>query len=137
MPLFRPIWEALSRNDDDFRVALVALEDALRHEGIPQICRDLGDGRAEESLRRLGLAPRPALQAVSPAEVTGISAQALAMLDCQTRKLTDELQIRIDAALFQPEPPAALRPSLFEKVLRGIRGLRDSATRAAGDSTRR
>lgn len=124
MPLLRPIWETLSQKDDDFRVALTALDDALGNDESPQLRRDFREQRVEEALARLDLTPKSPLQAISPMDVSGILRTAAAMLNGETRNLVDKIQTSIDAVVFPHEVPPLNRGNLFDKILRAVRGFR-------------
>lgn len=61
MPLCRPLWRLLAREDDDYRVALLALEDSRRRDDAPSVSRDYLEEDARLAAARLGLAEKPAL----------------------------------------------------------------------------
>lgn len=115
-PLLRSLWEALGREDDDFRIALAALEDGLRNDAIPQLSRDFREQPIEEALAALKLAPKRPLAAVAPAQVAAMLRAATAMPQGEIRSLVDEIQAKIDAAVF---PSLAARGAA---LLAGIAG---------------
>jgi hypothetical protein len=115
-PLLRSLWEALGREDDDFRVALAALEDGLQHDASPQLSRDFREQPIEEALAAMKLVPKRPLAAVAPAQVAAMLRAATAMSQGDMRSLVDEIQAKIDAAVF---PSLAARGAA---LLAGIAG---------------
>lgn len=107
IPLFRPIWETLSRKDDDFRVALAALDHARRCGEHPEISRDFRDGESQAVIDSLGLQPKPPLAPLCLADVVELQ-RIDSTLDDATQRLADQIQRDIDIALFPP-PAAASR----------------------------
>lgn len=99
-PLLRPLWEALAREDGDFRVALAALQDGLQHDASPQLSRGFRRERAQEALARLNLAPKRPLAAVSAEQVRAMLHAATVQRDGKMRSLVEEIQTKIDAAVF-------------------------------------
>ena len=81
-------------------MALRALEDGLARAGEPQLGRDYGRHRVEEALAALALAPKPPLDALAPAQVTALLQASNVLRSGTTRPLSDEVQARIDAAVF-------------------------------------
>lgn len=61
LPLLRPLWQMLAREDDDYRVALLALEASGRHEGPVTASRGDSEAGASAAAARLGLAEKPPL----------------------------------------------------------------------------
>jgi len=62
MPLVRPLWQMLSRIDDDYRIALLALDDARQQQAKPpSVSRDYRKNEARNAPSRLGLLEKPAL----------------------------------------------------------------------------
>ncbi|MBI1942441.1 MAG: hypothetical protein HYS35_02145 [Betaproteobacteria bacterium] len=99
-PLLRPLWEALGREDDDFRVALMALEDGLQHGPGPEVSRSFRRERVQGALAVLSLAPKKPLAAVTPAQVSAMLRTAAAKPGGGMRSLVEEIQTKIDAAVF-------------------------------------
>ncbi len=108
VPLLRPLWRALGPGDADFRVALRALEDALRHDANPQASRSFGRERVQEALADLNVAPKEPLGAVSSAQVTRMLERSAAGAQGETRILVEQIQAKIDAVVF---PSLAARGS--------------------------
>lgn len=121
VPLLRPLWGTLSREDDDFRVALRALDDALERDEIPQISRDFGAEWIEGVLGSMSLAPKAPLPAVSPAEVGVMLHAATTRPDRAMQAMVDEIQARIDAVIFPAEPAAPGGAGLLSRFMRSLR----------------
>jgi len=121
VPLLRPLWETLAREDEDFRVALRALDDALERAEIPQISRDFGAEWIEGTLDSMSLAPKPPLTAVSPAEVGAMLHAATAQADRAMQATVAEIQARIDAVIFPADAPAPYGAGLLSRIMRGLR----------------
>lgn len=61
LPLYRPLWQMLSREDDDYRVALLALETSLQETAPPNVSRDDRIVEANLAAQMLGLQEKPEL----------------------------------------------------------------------------
>lgn len=121
MPLVRPLWTAQSRADDDFRVALRALDDALQGTATPRLSRDFPDEPVEQALAAMQLSPKAPLSAIAPADVAGMLRAATAEPDPGARALLDRIQARIDAAVFPADTLATRGAALLARMLRGLR----------------
>jgi hypothetical protein len=99
MSRIRPIWEALRRNDSDFAMALLALEDAARHGVTPDISRSYMDSESRIAAQQLGLHPKARLEHVSDSELLEMT-QYCNVLEGEARRLADGLQFDVDAAMF-------------------------------------
>lgn len=121
MPLVRPLWAALGRADDDFRVALRALDDALARDEIPQISRDFGAEWIEGVLGSMSLAPKAPLSTVSPAQVGAMLHAATAQPDRAMQTMADEIQARIDAVIFPADTAAPRGAGLLSRIMRSLR----------------
>lgn len=60
LPLFRPLWQMLARMDADYRVALLAVDDALTEGDTPSVSRDFRASAASTAADRLGLSDKTA-----------------------------------------------------------------------------
>lgn len=107
MPRIRPIWEALSRDDSDFAVALRALEDVARHGVTPDISRSYMDSESRTAAQQLGLNPKASLEQIGDSELIEMT-QFCNVLYGEAKRLADELQSDVDAAMF---PVADSTPS--------------------------
>jgi hypothetical protein len=63
---FEPVWRDLARSDDDFGIALAALEDAGREGEIAVVGRDHTAALASAAIGRLGLEEKPPLGTAAP-----------------------------------------------------------------------
>jgi glycosyltransferase involved in cell wall biosynthesis len=98
-PLLRRYWLALSRDDDDFRVGVQALDHAVGG-GPAQISRDFGAEQARQALAALQLVPKAPLKPPSMAHVCTMLHAATAVPEGETQALRDHIQAKIDAVIF-------------------------------------
>lgn len=61
LPLYRPLWQMLAVLDDDYRVALLALDDDASRTGQPAASRSEYEAEAAGAAARLQLAEKPPL----------------------------------------------------------------------------
>jgi len=120
VPLLRPLWESLGRVDDDFRVALRALEDAQVRGPIPQISRDFGALWIDGVLESMRLAPKAPLSDFSPADVGAMLQTATAQPDRAMQTMVDDIQARIDAVIFPANLPAPGGAGFLSKFMRSL-----------------
>lgn len=99
-PLLHSLWAALGREDDDFRVALAALEDGLEHDASLQLSRDFRREQMENALAAMNLAAKKPLGPLSLARVAEMLRAAAAMPQGEARNLADKIQARINAVVF-------------------------------------
>lgn len=105
IPQFQPIWEMLGKTDEDFRIALVALDGTRRQAQMPEICRDYRDAESLAALAGLGLLPKAPLDRIVAADVRRI-ARFHEDLDPVSRHRVEVFQAQIDEAIF-PTPKSA------------------------------
>lgn len=108
MHLFRPLWEDLSRTDDDYRIALLALDDALRHEEMPQVSRDFREREARDALDKLGIPEKLPFPTVDADCVCNTAGSATSALGEEALRLARGIQSMIDAAMAQLSAQTAL-----------------------------
>ncbi len=95
---FEPIWRELARTDDDFGIALAALDDAAREREIAIVGRDHTAALASAAIERLGLEEKLPLDTAAPQITERILATELATAgDTQARR--EKLQAVMDADL--------------------------------------
>lgn len=99
MHLFKPIWEELARNDDDYRMALAALADSLRHDDIPPISRSFRGQEVQAVIAKLNIQEKPRLYGVDSKYVQNALESYVSPLSQETRTKAGEIQAWIDAAL--------------------------------------
>lgn len=127
MHLFKPVWEELGRTDDDYRVALAALEDALRHEDMPPVSRSFREREAQEAIAKLNIQEKPPLHTMDSKYVRNVIESCASTLSQESRTMVREIQALIDAALSpapvgQSDGPAPAFP-LVGKLRRWYRRL--------------
>lgn len=99
MHLFKPVWEELSRTDDDYRVALAALEDALRHEDTPPVSRSFREQEAKEAIAKLNIQEKPLLPSIDSEYIQNLLESCGPILSPKAQTMTREIQEFIDTAL--------------------------------------
>lgn len=99
IPLFRPIWESASHRDDDFRVALAALDSSSKNRAPPDISRDFMDSESQATIDNLDLRPKPSLAPLDISTVVELAGNHSALHD-EVQPLADQIQRGIDAVLF-------------------------------------
>lgn len=109
LPLYRPLWQMLARTDDDYRVALAALDEAQEEAGTPSVSRDFRAEAAEAAAARLGLREKPALDAV-PDTATLRAWTAQAGFPGEARALSGQIASALRRGLFPAAPPAKVSP---------------------------
>lgn len=109
LPLYRPLWQMLARSDDDYRVALAALDEAQEEAGTPSVSRDFRAEAAEAAAARLGLREKPALDAV-PDTATLRAWTAQAGFPGEARALSGQIASSLRRGLFPEAPPAKVSP---------------------------
>lgn len=109
LPLYRPLWQMLARTDDDYRVALAALDEAQEEAGTPSVSRDFRAEAAEAAAARLGLREKPALDAV-PDTATLRAWTAQAGFPGEARALSGQIASALRRGLFPEAPPAKVSP---------------------------
>ncbi len=104
MHLIEPIWQHLSQNDMDFRIALSALCDARSDTDHPQISRDFRRASAEKALASLALSEKPPLEVEGDTILPRLAAEplddshpALAQTLAQLQALIDNHVLTIEA----------------------------------------
>jgi len=121
VPLLRPFWASLSRTDDDFRVALKALEDVQARGAIQQISRDFGAEWIDGVLDAMRLAPQAPLADLSPTELAAMLQASTAQPDRAVQAMVDEIQARIDAVIFPSETSAPGVAGILSTFMRSLR----------------
>lgn len=109
LPLYRPLWQMLAPIDDDYRVALAALDDAQAEAGTPGISRDFRAEAAARAAARLGLEEKPVLDAV-PDAATLRAWTGQAGFPGEARALSGQVASALRRGLFPEAPPAKVSP---------------------------
>lgn len=109
MHWFKPVWEELCRTDDDYQVALAALDDALRHEGMPRISRNFREQEAHEAVAKLKIQEKLPLRAIDTETVRNILESSVFTLSHEARSMIRDIQAFTDNAL----SPALARQENF------------------------
>lgn len=99
LPLYRPLWKLLARNDADYRVALAALDEALADSTAPSVSRDYRAEQGNAAVTRLGLPEKPVLDAVPDTTTLRQWAQASGLLG-EARALSGQLASTLRRGLF-------------------------------------
>ncbi|PKO72738.1 MAG: hypothetical protein CVU20_01560 [Betaproteobacteria bacterium HGW-Betaproteobacteria-14] len=109
LPLYRPLWQMLAPIDDDFRVALAALDAAQAEDDAPSISRDFRAGSAEAAAARLALREKPVLDIV-PDAATLRAWTGQAGFPGEARALSGQVASALRRGLFPEAPPAKVSP---------------------------
>lgn len=130
--LYTPLWQTLAGQDDDYRIALAALEEARNGPEVPVVGRDHTTALADAAVARLGIADKGDFGTASPDSVQHML-EADRKLSGEAGVLRARLQERIDADLAAQEQArqrkaASRRPAflvlLKQALLLSLRGRR-------------
>ena len=116
VPLLRPVWQSLARSDDDFRVALAALDGARDRSEAPTVSRDFAAERVADALALLKLGPKAPLGTIEPGAVKNLLLAAGAAQDRPTAARVARIQSKIDTAVFAPDSLAVRVDYLLSRL---------------------
>lgn len=115
MHLTEPVWQHLSQNDIDFRIALIALGDARLEANHPEVSRDFRRAAAEHALISLALREKPPLDVEVGILLYSLIAESNNHRHPMLERNLAELQALIDKYVFPVEDRGS--PSIKRRLL--------------------
>lgn len=109
LPLYRPLWKWLARNDADYRVTLAALDESRSDHSTPSVSRDFRAEEANTATARLGLEEKPTLE-TAPDSTTIRNWIQQCSLSGEARALSGQIASTIQQGLF-PRPREQSSPT--------------------------